>query len=84
MLLDNWEYYDEENIENGFIVFENVESLVDFKYSPNDYIDLDIEKLGDNLYQFNIYPEHCSVKGEHKCGHFRLLQNRFIYLTRKS
>ncbi|MFC5476005.1 DUF6258 family protein [Paraherbaspirillum soli] len=54
-----WEFYNDENIEDGFLVFEEVQSI-SFKpenFLPNDYInDIEVHKLEGSKYcRFVLY-----------------------------
>lgn len=57
-----WNYYNDENIENGYIVFEDVYSI-DWsgdKRIPNDYIGcLIAKKREDERYNFTFFFEFC-------------------------
>lgn len=63
----NWDYYNDENIENGYIVFTSVKSM---KWNsngvlPNDYIDsLSVRKLNiNNFYEFIFKVNGCNSDG---------------------
>lgn len=71
----NWEYYNDENIEDGLIVFTGVKSisLEPQGFIPNDEIELVSAKLfeGDEgRFLFNISAASCDKQG--KCTRVEL------------
>lgn len=66
----NWKYYNDENIEDGLIVFTGVKSIL-FEpqgFIPNDEIELiSCELIEDNeeKYLFNISAASCDEQGKY-------------------
>lgn len=66
----NWEYYNDENIEDGIIVFDGTESII-FEpqgYVPNDEIEIvGVDQIEGNeeKFLFQISTASCNKKGEY-------------------
>lgn len=79
-----WDYYNDENIKDGFIVFEQVEGMTMELNGqvPNDAIEFaNIEEVsGDvNKYIFEISAASCDKNGNYEYGVIRI-EARDIYL----
>lgn len=56
-----WNFYSDEDIENGAIVFAGIKSidLGDLKMLPNDQLyNIDVKNLSNDLYEFVIETSH--------------------------
>jgi len=66
----NWDYYNDENIEDGLIVFTGVKSisLEPQGYTPNDEIELVSAKPIDDVegrFLFDIHATSCDEQGNY-------------------
>lgn len=73
-----WDYYNDENIENGLIVFTEVDSIVlePVGIIPNDLIEfVEVKALDEegNKYSFELSVCSCSKQGEYKYGTIKII-----------
>ena len=54
---NSWNYYTDEDIQNGILIFNNVKSLIlePKGFAPNDWIEIfNIQPISDELFHVNI------------------------------
>lgn len=73
-----WEYYNDENIDNGLIVFTEVDSIM-FELNgllPNDAIEFeDVKSVDgeDNKFIFELSAASCNCQGDYEYGLIRII-----------
>jgi hypothetical protein len=64
-----WEFYNQENIQNGYIVFSDIKSFAfdPAGYLPNDEIELSsVEIISNDRYRFVVKLASCNERSEYQ------------------